>query len=164
MGGICLRIRIACVGRLKEPYLLRAAEEYLRRLSRFAQVEVFEIGDEPVPERLSQAQRAQALSREGARLLKGLPEKEPVAALCIGGKRYTSEAFAAALSGALEAGGAKCTFVIGGSLGLSPEVLARANTLLSLSDLTFPHQLARILLLEQLYRACKINTGEPYHK
>lgn len=159
-----MRIRIACVGRLKEDYLLRASEEYLRRLSRFTQVEVLEVGDEPVPERLSDAQRAQALSREGARLLKGIPEKEPVIALCIEGRRHSSEAFAAALSGWLEGGGARCTFVIGGSLGLAPEVLARASARVSLSDLTFPHQLARILLLEQLYRACKINAGEPYHK
>lgn len=157
-------MRIACVGRLKEDYLLRAAAEYLRRLSRFAQVELYEVGDEPVPERLSAAQRTEALSREGVRLLKGIPAKEPVIALCIEGKRFTSESFAASLSGWLESGGARCTFVIGGSLGLAPEVVSRANAMLSLSDLTFPHQLARILLLEQIYRACKINAGEPYHK
>lgn len=159
-----MRIRIACVGKLKEAYLKQAAQDYSRRISRYTQLEVCEAADEPVPEKLSRAQREQALTAEGARLLKHIGGREYVVALCIEGEPLCSRSFSNAMAGWLEQGGASVTFVIGGSLGLSEEVLARADAKLSLSRMTFPHQLARILLMEQLYRAFKIINNEPYHK
>lgn len=159
-----MRIRIACVGKLKEAYLKHAGQEYSKRISRYAQVEVCEVADEPVPEKLSEAQRVQALAVEGARLLKHIGGREYVVALCVEGEALCSLSFSKAMAGWLEQGGAAVTFVIGGSLGLSEEVLARADAKLSLSRMTFPHQLARILLMEQLYRAFKILNNQPYHK
>ncbi len=159
-----MKLRIACVGKLKEAYLQAACNEYTKRLARYAQTEVLECPDEPAPERLSDAQRAQTLEREGERLLKCIGAKDFTVALCVDGARYTSERFASSLQQWLEAGGASVTFIIGGSLGLSPAVLARADATFSLSDLTLPHQLARVVLLEQVYRAFRIQAGEPYHK
>lgn len=159
-----MRIRIACVGKLKEAYFSQAAQEYGRRISRYSQLEICEVADEPAPEKLSGAQREQALAREGARLLKCFGEREYVVALCVEGEHVSSQRFAADLDSYLEQGGASVTFVIGGSLGLSKQVLARANGKVSLSQMTFPHQLARIILLEQIYRAFKILHNEPYHK
>lgn len=159
-----MKITIACVGRLKEGYLREAQTEYCKRLSRFAEIKVLEVPDEPVPERLSEAQRQQAMRREGERLLKAAGGRAPLIALCVDGGRCSSEGFAQALDGWLQAGGAEASFVIGGSLGLSGEVLEKATARVSLSDMTFPHQIARVLLLEQLYRAFKINNNETYHK
>lgn len=159
-----MRIAVACVGRLKERYMREAAAEYVKRLSRYAQTDILESPDEPAPERLSDAQRAQVLAREGERLLATIGARDFVAALCIDGARQSSESFAKAMEGWLGGGYARIVFVIGGSLGLSPAVLSRADAKLSLSDMTFPHQLARIVLLEQIYRAFKINGNEPYHK
>lgn len=159
-----MTIRILCVGKLKEPYFAAAEAEYLKRLRRFCTAEVAEVPDERAPEALSAAQQRQVRDREGERLLARIGADERVVALVIGGKRYASEAFAARL-GALRDGGARClTFVIGGSLGLSDAVLARADETLSLSDMTLPHRIARLVLLEQIYRAHKILAGEPYHK
>ena len=159
-----MRIAIACVGRLKERYWKDAAAEYVKRLSRYAQTEILEVDDEPAPERYSGAQRTAAMAREGERLLGLLQPRDFVAALCVDGKRLTSEGFAAELDSWMSRGAARIVFVIGGSLGLSPDVLARANARISLSDMTFPHQLARVLLLEQVYRAFKILGNETYHK
>lgn len=159
-----MRIRIACVGRLKEAYLEQAVQEYEKRLSRYAQLEILEVADQPAPERLSPAQRKQVLDLEGERLLKCVGPKSCLIALCIEGKQYTSEAFAKAYTDWMQLGGASLVFAIGGSWGLSEGVLNRADFKLSLSNMTFPHQLARILLLEQLYRANRICNNEPYHK
>ena len=159
-----MTIRILCVGKLKEPYFEAAEAEFQKRLRRFCTVEIAEVPDERAPETLSAAQRRQVMDREGERLLARIGADEHVVALAIGGTRRTSEAFAARL-GQLRDGGARCvTFVIGGSLGLSGAVLQRANETLSLSDMTLPHRIARLVLLEQVYRAQKINAGEPYHK
>lgn len=159
-----MTIRILCVGKLKEPYFMAAEAEFLKRLRRFCTVEIAEVPDERAPETLSAAQQRQVMDREGERLLARIGADEHVVALAIGGARRTSEAFAARL-GHLRDGGARCvTFVIGGSLGLSGAVLQRANETLSLSDLTLPHRIARLVLLEQVYRAHKILFGEPYHK
>lgn len=159
-----MHIRILCVGKLKEDYFSAAEAEFLKRLRRFCTVELVEVADEHAPETLSAAQQRQVKAREGERLLSRIGEEERCAALVIGGKRYTSEGFSAHL-GALRDGGVRTlTFLIGGSLGLSDAVLARADETLSLSDMTFPHRIARLVLLEQVYRAFKILSGEPYHK
>jgi len=159
-----MRLGIVCAGRLKEAYWRDAAGEYKKRLSRYAELELVEVADEPAPEKLSAAQRAKAMEREGERLLAAIGPREFVVALCIDGKERASEELAADLDAWLAGGYPRVAFVIGGSLGLSPAVLARADFRLSLSRLTFPHQLARVMLLEQLYRAFKILHGEPYHK
>lgn len=154
---------IVCVGRLREKYYAGAAEEYLKRLSRFGKTEIIELPDLPEPANASDADRAQVMEKEGQSILGRIKPGDHVIALCIDGPQLTSEAFASRLS-SLEMQGNRIVFVIGGSLGLSPAVVRRADEKLSLSKMTFPHQLARVLLLEQIYRACKINAGERYHK
>jgi 23S rRNA (pseudouridine1915-N3)-methyltransferase len=154
---------VVCVGRLREKGYAAAAEEYLKRLSRYGKTEIVELPDLPEPANASDADRAQVMEKEGQSILARLKPADHVIALCIDGPQFTSEAFAARVS-QLEMRGKRIVFVIGGSLGLSPAVIQRADEKLSLSKMTFPHQLARVLLLEQLYRACKINAGERYHK
>jgi len=159
-----MNIKIACVGKLKEKFYVDALGEFSRRLSRYAKVEVAQVADEPAGETLSPAQREQVLQREGERLLGRIKPTEYVIALCIGGKRLTSEGLAAHLEGLMGSGRSDITFVIGGSLGLSAAVEQRADLKLSFSDFTFSHQIIRVMLLEQVYRAFKIIRGEPYHK
>lgn len=159
-----MRIAVLCTGKLKEAYLRDAADEYKKRLSRYAELEIIETPDEPVPERYSEAQRVQAMQKEGERMLREVGPRDFVAALAITGKRHTSESFAKSMEAWMAGGFTRIVFIIGGSLGLSPQVLARADAQLSLSDLTFPHQLARVVLLEQVYRAFRIINNEPYHK
>jgi len=154
---------IVCVGRLREKFYAGAAEEYLKRLSRYGKTEIIELPDLPEPANASDADRAQVMEKEGQSILGRIKPQDHVIALCIDGPQLTSEAFARRLAD-LDMQGSRTVFVIGGSLGLSPAVVQRANEKLSLSKMTFPHQLARVLLLEQLYRACKINAGERYHK
>lgn len=154
---------IVCVGRLKEKGYAAAAEEYVKRISRFGKIEIAEVPDLPEPANASDAQRAQVMEKEGEAILARLRPGDYVTALCVDGPQYDSVAFARRLAGRDMLGGRQ-VFVIGGSLGLSPRVIARADERISLSKMTFPHQLARVLLLEQIYRACKINAGERYHK
>lgn len=154
---------IVCVGRLREKFYAAAAEEYLKRLSRYGKVEVVELPDLPEPAHASDADRMAVMEKEGESILTRIKPQDHVTALCIEGPQYDSVSFAKRLAdNALT--GARQVFVIGGSLGLSKAVTARADEKISLSKMTFPHQLARVLLLEQLYRACKINAGEKYHK
>ncbi len=159
-----MRIRIACVGRLKEAFFRDALGEYQKRLSRYAQVEILEVPDEKAPERLSPAQRANVLEKEGERLLSRIGEGDFVVALCIEGEMLSSQALAQRLAAWMGQGNSTITFVIGGSLGLSPGVCRRADVKLSFSPLTFSHQIFRVMLLEQVYRAFKIIHNEPYHK
>ena len=154
---------VVCVGRLKEKGYAAAAEEYIKRLSRFGKTEIIELPDLPEPANASDADRAQVMEKEGQGILSRLKPADHVIALCVDGPQLTSEAFADRVS-VLDMRGKRAVFVIGGSLGLSPAVIQRADEKLSLSKMTFPHQLARVLLLEQMYRACKINAGEKYHK
>ncbi len=154
---------IVCVGRLKEKYFSGAAEEYTKRLSRYGRFEIVEVPDLPEPVHASDADRRQVMEKEGESILAKLKPNDYVVAMCIDGPQYTSEAFAEKLA-ANDQRGARLVFVIGGSLGLSPAVVKRASEKISLSKMTFPHQLARVLLLEQIYRGCKINAGERYHK
>ena len=155
---------ILAVGRLRERPYRQMADEYLKRLSRFGRIEEKEVPDLPEPESASPALARQIRCREGEELLRRISPRDYVIALTIGGKRMDSPALAAHLSGLRNRGAGKIVFMIGGSLGLGENALERADEELSMSDMTFPHQLARVMLLEQLYRAAKISAGERYHK
>ena len=154
---------IVCVGRLREKYFQDAAGEYEKRLSRFGKLEIIELPDLPEPANASDADRKRVMEKEGESILSRIKPGDRVTALCVDAKQMDSEAFAMCLKeGDMRPG--RQVFVIGGSLGLSPQVLQRADEKISFSKMTFPHQLARVILLEQMYRACKINAGERYHK
>ena len=159
-----MNIDIVCVGKVKERYLRDAIDEYRKRLSRFAKGDVIEVADEKTPEHASDTLNAQIKEKEGERILKHLRDGAFVVALAIEGDQLTSEQLAARIAQWGLHGVSHLQFVIGGSLGLDPRVLRRANMPLSFSKMTFPHQLMRVILLEQIYRAFKINAHEPYHK
>ncbi|WP_077616807.1 23S rRNA (pseudouridine(1915)-N(3))-methyltransferase RlmH [Caenibacillus caldisaponilyticus] len=159
-----MHITILAVGKLKEKYLKQGIDDYIRRLGPYAKVAVVEVPDEPAPETMSEAEIAAVKRAEGERLLGKLASDAYAIALAVDGKAMTSEAFAAKLDDLATYGKSKIAFIIGGSNGLSDEVLRRADFKLSFSSFTFPHQLMRLILLEQIYRAFKINWGEPYHK
>lgn len=154
---------LICMGRLKERYWREAADEYEKRLSRFGKFEEIELPDLPEPANSSPAIEAQICEREGKAILQKVREGDIVIALCIGGKQLDSVQFSQTLTRYGDTG-RRVVFIIGGSLGLSPQVIARADFKLSFSPMTFPHQLARVMLLEQTYRAMKIASGERYHK
>lgn len=159
-----LSITVLAVGRLKDRFFEEAAAEYLKRLSAYAKVDVVEVKAAELPEDPAPAQVAAALEREGEFLLKKLPSAAAVVTLCVEGKPLSSEALAAEIEKKALAGASHLVFVIGGSHGLSEAVKQRSYLRLSMSNMTFPHRLARIMLLEQLYRAFKISRGESYHK
>ena len=159
-----MTIRILCVGKIKEAFYRDAIAELMKRMGRYAAAEVIEVAEEKAPEGLSQAEKEQILANEGERLLGKTDERDHIIALCIEGKKLTSEAFAAHIRTAMLAGKSRIVFIIGGSFGLHPSVKRRADMLLSFSDMTFPHQLARVMLLEQIYRAFMISSGGKYHK
>lgn len=159
-----MNISIVTVGKLKEKYLKQGIEEYLKRLGSYAKVEVIEVPDEKAPEELSDTEMIQVKQKEGERLLAKIGPDTYVIALAINGKLKSSEELADTLDKLATYGKSKIAFVIGGSLGLSEEVLKRADEQLSFSKMTFPHQLMRLILVEQIYRAYRINRGEPYHK
>ncbi len=160
-----MKIRIICVGKLKEAFYRDACAEYRKRLTRYAEVEIAEVADEKTPDDPSGNERRRILDIEGERILKHIRPQDHCIALAIDGKRRTSEAFAKELGDAMTGGiSSAVAFVIGGSLGLGEKVLARADRKLSFSDFTFPHQLMRVILLEQVYRAFRILKNEPYHK
>ncbi|MCR5311612.1 MAG: 23S rRNA (pseudouridine(1915)-N(3))-methyltransferase RlmH [Lachnospiraceae bacterium] len=159
-----MKIKILCVGKIKERFFTDAVSEYCKRMSKFSEVEIIEAADEKTDEKASDAEREIVLSKEGERLLKNIGDRDFVFILDIKGKKLCSEEFALKIKETMVSGFNTLTFVIGGSLGLSDKVKARGNYSLSFSDMTFPHQLMRVILLEQIYRAFKINAGEPYHK
>ncbi len=159
-----MQLSILCVGKLKEAFYRGAVEEFAKRLSRYAAVSVTEVADEKAPERAGDAERGRIKRAEGERLLSRVLPGEYVIALDIAGKRMDSVAFSDMLKAAMDGGHGRIAFVIGGSLGLSPEVVARADERVSFSDMTFNHQLFRVMLLEQIYRAFRIINNEPYHK
>lgn len=154
-----MRITILAVGRLKERHFHDAAGEYLKRLGPYATVEIVEVSDRDVTHDESRAR-----AEEGAALLRSIPAGAHVVALDIGGARRSSEEFSAWLGEGMVAGRSHIAFVLGGAAGLAPEVVARARERLSLGPMTLPHQLARVVLLEQVYRAFRILKGEPYHR
>ncbi|AGK56162.1 23S rRNA (pseudouridine(1915)-N(3))-methyltransferase RlmH [Bacillus sp. 1NLA3E] len=159
-----MNILIITVGKLKEKYLKQGIDEFVKRMSSYAKLEMIEVADEKAPEELSLAEMDQVKQKEGERILNKIPQDTYVIALAIDGKMKSSEELAEDLDKLATYGKSKIAFVIGGSLGLSDEVLRRANDKLSFSRMTFPHQLMRLILVEQIYRAFRINRGEPYHK
>lgn len=154
---------IYCVGSLKEKWQKDGCAEYLKRLTRYGKYEVVEVPDEPEPAKPSPALNAQVMEKEGRALLSRLRPQDRVVALCIDGKPLSSEELAAETE-KWSVDGRRTVFVIGGSLGLSHEVIEKAEFRLSFSRMTFPHPLMRVILLEQLYRAARIVAGERYHK
>ncbi|MGP3609979.1 23S rRNA (pseudouridine(1915)-N(3))-methyltransferase RlmH [Anoxybacteroides rupiense] len=159
-----MNITVLSVGKLKEKYLKQGIEEYVKRLSGYAKMEIIEVADEKAPENLSDQEMKQIKEKEGERILAKISDDMHVIALAIDGKMKSSEEFAIHLDKLATYGTSKVAFVIGGSLGLSEKVMKRANESLSFSQMTFPHQLMRLILLEQIYRAFRINRGGPYHK
>ncbi len=159
-----MQIDIVCVGKVKESFFRGALEEYKKRLGRYCKCSEIEVADEKTPDSASEEEVRQIKDKEGVRLLSKLQDNAYVIALAIEGKSFTSEGFAAELERLAVGGTSHIQFVIGGSLGLSPQVLQRANLLLSFSKMTFPHQLMRVILLEQIYRSYRIQRNEPYHK
>ena len=159
-----MQIAVMAVGKLREKPLRQMADEYLKRLSRFGRYEEIEVPDLPEREGASSAEEERIRTREGEALLQRLRPGDRVVALTIPGRQRSSPELAAELQEARNRGQGRMVFLIGGSLGLGQNVLARADAEMSMSRMTFPHQLARVMLLEQLYRAEKINAGERYHK
>lgn len=159
-----MTIRIICVGRLKEKYLQAAVAEYSKRLSAYCRLEVIEVKDEKITEAFSPAEKERAVAAEGERILKHLRPGSLVVCLKIDGKQMTSEAFAENINQLALSGKSDLTFIIGGSLGLSKDVQKQSKWDLSFSKMTFPHQLFRVILLEQIYRSFKIIRNETYHK
>jgi len=158
-----MKIRIVAVGKLKEKYLREGVAEYEKRLAPFASVELRETREEYMAENPSEAQRQQTLAKEGERLLRLVPEKSFLIVLDVKGKLLSSEVLAKELASLALQGQSDLTFLIGGAFGLSQAVRERADLRISFSPMTFTHQMARLLLYEQIYRAFKINRGEKYH-
>ncbi|TYS69450.1 23S rRNA (pseudouridine(1915)-N(3))-methyltransferase RlmH [Sutcliffiella horikoshii] len=159
-----MNISIITIGKLKEKYLKQGINEYLKRLSAYAKIDIVELPDEKAPEQLSDAEMEQVKNKEGERILGKISDDTHVIALAIEGKQRSSEELAKEMDKLATYGKSKVAFVIGGSLGLSGDVMKRANDTLSFSRMTFPHQLMKLILLEQVYRGFRINRGEPYHK
>lgn len=159
-----MKISIITVGKLKEKYLKQGIDEYLKRLSAYAKVEIIEVADEKAPEHLSEAEMEEVKRKEGERILSHLSEDTYIITLEISGRMLNSEQLAAKIDELGTYGKSKLAFIIGGSLGLSKEVQKQSDLALSFSKMTFPHQLMRLILLEQIYRAFRINRNEPYHK
>lgn len=159
-----MHITILSVGRVKEKYLSAGIDEYAKRLSRYCRLEQVEVADEKAPETLSDKEMELIRNREGERLLAKLRDTDTVVALAIDGKALSSEELAETLGRYSVAGKSDVVFVIGGSLGLSEALLKRADLKLSFSRMTFPYQLMKLILLEQVYRAYRIQKNEPYHK
>lgn len=159
-----MNIKIIAVGKLKEKYFKDGIAEYKKRMSKFAKVQLIEVPDEKAPESLSEAEMQQVKEKEGERLLAKIHDRDWVIALAIEGKQRSSEAFAKEIADLATYGHSDIDFVIGGSLGLAPAVMKRADNTLSFGKLTMPHQLMRLVLIEQVYRAFMINIGSPYHK
>ena len=159
-----MKITIICVGKIKEKFYRDAIDEYRKRLSRYAKLEIVEVVDEKTKDQASEAEDLMVKEKEGERILKNIKEDAYVVALAIEGKMYDSVALSNHLETLGVNGKSHLTFVIGGSLGLSLQVLSRADEKLSFSPMTFPHQLMRVVLLEQIYRCFRIQNNEPYHK
>ena len=158
------KVTVLCVGKLKERFYIDAAAEYAKRLSRFCQLEIVELPEERLPDIPSQAQIDAALEREAAAIRGKIPQNSCLVALCVEGALLSSPALAQQMDAWTVAGASHLTFVIGGSYGLHPSVKNQAHLRLSMSPMTFPHHLARVMVLEQIYRAFQITAGTRYHK
>lgn len=159
-----MKIKLVTVGKLKEKYLIQGINEYLKRLNSYAKMEIIEVLDEKAPEKLSEAEMLQVKEKEGQRILGKINDNEYVFVLAINGKQLSSEEFSKEIEQLGISGKSNLTFIIGGSLGLSDSVLLRSNQQISFGRLTYPHQLMRLVLVEQIYRGFRIMKGEPYHK
>lgn len=159
-----MNIQMVCVGKLKEKYLVQGIAEYSKRLAPYVRLIVHEVPDEKAPENMSEAEMRQVQEKEGVGILGHIKPDTHVIALAIGGQLWSSEELAAHIDKLGTYGTSSVAFVIGGSNGLSEDVLKRAQTKLSFGRMTLPHQLMRLVLVEQVYRTVKINRGEPYHK
>ncbi len=159
-----MKISIVCVGKVKESFYRQAIDEFAKRLSKYCKFEVIEVPDEKTPDKASEALEDQIKEKEADRILEKIKEDAYIFTLEIKGKKYTSEGFADCIQKTTVQGKSHLVFVIGGSLGLHEKVLKRSNQAISFSDMTFPHQLMRVILAEQIYRAFRIINGEPYHK
>ena len=158
------KVTILCVGKLKEKFYTDAAAEYVKRLGRFCKMEIVELPEERLPEAPSPAQIEAALSKEADAIRAKLPPSAAVIAMCVEGKPLSSEQLAKLMADTATQGQSHLVFLIGGSFGLHPSVKALAFFRLSMSPMTFPHHLARVMLLEQIYRGYQINAGSRYHK
>lgn len=159
-----MKITILCVGKVKEKFYRMAIDEYVKRLGRYCKLEIIEAADEKTPDNASEHEETLIKDKEGERILKNIRREATVIALAIEGKMLSSEQLAGKISQLGISGESHIQFIIGGSLGLSDKVLKEADLLLSFSKMTFPHQLMRVILLEQIYRSFRIIKGEPYHK
>lgn len=159
-----MKIKIICLGKLKEKYLKDGIAEYTKRISRFATVEIIELQDEKIPDNASDAECEKIKATEGKKILSKIKNDEYIYSLCVEGTQLCSEDFAKDIEKAALSGFNTITFIIGGSLGLSNEVKNISHKKLSFSLMTFPHQLMRLILTEQIYRCFKINANEQYHK
>ncbi len=159
-----MKIKVVTVGKLKEKYLKDGIAEYSKRISRFAKFEMIELSDEKTPDKVSESENQKILEIEGQRILSKIADRDFVIVLAIEGKTFFSEEFSKQLEEISIKGFSTLTFIIGGSLGLSSSVKNRANLSVSFGRLTLPHQLMRLVLVEQIYRAFTIQQGFPYHK
>lgn len=159
-----MKITIIAVGKLKEKYWKQAIVEYEKRLSAYTKIDIIEVPDEKAPETMSDKEIEQVKEKEGQRILAKVKPQSTVITLEIQGKMLSSEGLAKELDQRMTQGASDFTFIIGGSNGLHQDVMKRSNFALSFSKMTFPHQMMRVVLLEQVYRAFKINRGEAYHK
>ncbi len=158
-----MTVNIICVGKTKEDYFVKAAAEFEKRLSRFCSFNVIRLPDKSIPDNASKAEEYAVLKKEGEEILKKIGKNDIVVAMCIEGKQLSSQELAKKMQD-FQMQASTIDFVIGGSLGLSDEVKKRADFKLSMSAMTFPHRIARLMLEEQIYRAFKINANETYHK
>lgn len=159
-----MKITLVTVGKIKEKFFADAIDEYSKRLSRYCKLEIIQVADEKTPDNASETVETQIKDKEGERILAQIKDGTYVVALAIEGQMLSSEKLAEKIDSLGISGVSQIVFVIGGSLGLSKYVLSRADYLLSFSKMTFPHQLMRVILLEQIYRSFRISHGEPYHK
>ena len=159
-----MKYTVVCVGKIKEKFYAQAVEEYVKRLSRYGKTEIIEVSDEKTPDQASETVNRMIKDKEGERILAQIKEDTYVIALAIEGQMLDSEELAEKMEKLAISGISHIVFVIGGSLGLSQKVMKRADYHLSFSRMTFPHQLMRVILLEQIYRSYRIIHGEPYHK
>ena len=159
-----MNITLVTVGKLKEKYLKQAIDEYSKRLSRYCKLDIIELQDEKTPDNASEKEEAKIKEKEGRAILSKIKDNSYVVAMDLKGKQLTSEELSSFVERCGVTGNSNIVFVIGGSLGLSDEVIKRADYKLCFSKMTFPHQLFRVMLLEQVYRAFRIMKNEPYHK
>lgn len=159
-----MKIDIVCVGKIKEKFYRDALDEYIKRLSRYCKLSIIEVDDEKTPDGASDNLCAQIMDKEAKKMEKYITDDAYVIALAIEGKKYDSVKFSNRIDSIGNGGKSHIIFIIGGSLGISANLKSRADEMISFSDMTFPHQLMRVILLEQIYRAYRIINNEPYHK